>query len=178
MFAELKPLLKQRVVTITVSDIGDDLIRVNIIPRRTEKESDENGPLTTPLSVTGNAEELDRELAGQVASFTESVMKTGSNLEQIRAEHAAGVKAVESGNRKKLDYRRKGNGSKGPDTAATKSAQSPEFKDGKPVFGTRSTTVSTESQDLFDNGINHSADEVGEPPKSHVSAAPGLDETN
>jgi PRTRC genetic system protein E len=174
MFAQLKPLLKQRIVTIMVSDIGDDLLRVNIIPRKTDKDSDDNTTLTTPLSITGKAEELDRELAAQIASFTESVLKTGSNLEQIRTEHAAAVKAVESENRKKLDDRRKGNGSKGPDTAATKSAQSPEFKDGKPVFGTRSTTVSTESQGLFDSGINHSADEVGEPPKS----VPGLDETN
>lgn len=60
--------------------------------------------------------------------------KTGSNLEQIRAEHAAAVKAVESENRKKLDDRRKGNGSKGPETTLPKTPPSPEFKDGKPVF--------------------------------------------
>lgn len=57
MFAQLKPLLKQRVVTITVSDIGNDLLRVNIIPRQTDNDSDENTALTTPLSVTGKSEE-------------------------------------------------------------------------------------------------------------------------
>jgi PRTRC genetic system protein E len=178
MFAQLKPLLKQRVVTITVSDIGDDLLRVNIIPRKADKDSDENAALTTPLSVTGKAEELDRDLAGQITSFTESVLKTGSNLEQICAEHAAAVRAVESENRKKLDDRRKGNGSKGPDTTSPKTAPSPEFKDGKPVFGTRSTTVSTKSQSLFDAGTNRSADELGEAPKSNGSAALAPDETN
>jgi len=32
MFMELLPLLKQRVVMITVSDVGDGVLRVNVIP--------------------------------------------------------------------------------------------------------------------------------------------------
>ena len=64
MFTELMPLLRQRAVMITISDVGQGLLRVNIIPRKlvVDGSSDENTALTTPLSITGKAEELDREL--------------------------------------------------------------------------------------------------------------------
>jgi PRTRC genetic system protein E len=92
VFTELVPLLKQRVVMITVSDVGDGVLRVNVIPRKVNAESDQNQALTTPLSITGSAEELERELPGQLATFTDSVVKTGSNLEELRTQHAAAVK--------------------------------------------------------------------------------------
>jgi hypothetical protein len=61
VFTELMPLLRQRAVMITISDVGDGLLRVNIIPRKlVEGSSDENAALTTPLSITGKADELDR----------------------------------------------------------------------------------------------------------------------
>ena len=41
MFTELLPLLKQRVVMITVSDVGDGLLRVNVIPRKLDADSDQ-----------------------------------------------------------------------------------------------------------------------------------------
>ena len=94
------PLLKQRVVMITISDVGEGLLRVNVIPRKLEGSADENGALTVPLSITGKAEELDRELPGQLTSFTESVTKTGSNLDELRTQHAAAIKAVEAENKK------------------------------------------------------------------------------
>ncbi len=116
MFTELMPLLKQRVVMITISDVGEGLLRVNVIPRKLEGSADENGALTVPLSITGKAEELDRELPGQLTSFTESVTKTGSNIDELRTQHAAAVKAVEAENKKKIDDKKKGNGSR---TAST-----------------------------------------------------------
>jgi len=68
----------------------------------------ENTALTTPLSITGKAEELDRELPGQLATFTESIAKTGSNLDELKTQHAAAVKALEAENKKKLDDKKKG----------------------------------------------------------------------
>jgi PRTRC genetic system protein E len=136
MFTELMPLLRQRAVMITISDVGQGLLRVNIIPRKlvVDGSSDENTALTTPLSITGKAEELDRELPGQLATFTESIARTGSNLDELKTQHAAAVKALEAENKKKLDDKKKGNGSK---TASTPPNPNPptEFKDGKPVFG-------------------------------------------
>ena len=149
MFTELVPLLKQRVVMVTISDVGGGLLRVNI-PRKLEGGEDENAALTVPLSITGKAEELDRELPGQLASFTESVTKTGSNLDELRTQHAAAIKAVEAENRKKVDDKKKGNGSKAASTPAASSTGTAEFKDGKPVFGSKAAQPPVDSPSLFD----------------------------
>jgi PRTRC genetic system protein E len=153
--------LKQRLVMITVSDVGDGLLRVNVIPRKLDADSDQNQALTTPLSITGSAEELDRKLPGQLASFTESVTKTGSNLEELRTQHAAAVKAVEADNKKKLDEKKKGSGAKTACASPTPSA-TPRFKDGKPVFGSKPTPAASECRSLFDAPTDMAAaDEAG-----------------
>ena len=154
VFTELMPLLKQRAVMITISDLGEGLLRVNIIPRRIEGSSEDNAALTTPLSITGKPEELDRELPGQLTSFTESIAKTGSNLEELKTQHAAAIKALEAENKKKLDDKKKVNGTK---TASTPPKPTPpaEFKDGKPVFGSKATPSTSESGSLFDTATTN-----------------------
>src|SRR5580704_10507067 len=154
VFTELMPLLRQRAVMITISDVGQGLLRVNIIPRKlvVDGSSDENTALTTPLSITGKAEELDRELPGQLATFTESIAKTGSNLEELKTQHSAAVKALEAENKKKLDDK-KANSST---TASTPPNSNPpaEFKDGKPVFGSKAPPPAGESRSLFDSSTD------------------------
>jgi PRTRC genetic system protein E len=164
------PLLKQRAVMITISDLGEGLLRVNIIPRRIEGSSEDNAALTTPLSITGRAEELDRELPGQLTSFTESIAKTGSNLEELRTQHSAAVKAMEAENKKKLDDKKKANGSK---TVSTPPKPTPpaEFKEGKPVFGSR-TSPSGESRSLFDTATDQADADVVEQPAEDEATAP------
>lgn len=153
MFAELMPLLKQRSVMITISDVGDGLLRINVIPRKIEGGgSDENTALTSPLSITGSPDELDRELPGQLSSFTESILKTATNLEELKAQHAAAVKALDAENKKKLDDKKKLNGAKGAATSPVSSNPGPEFKDGKPVFGSKSALATTENRSLFETG--------------------------
>ena len=151
MFTELMPLLKQRVIMITISDVGEGLLRVNVIPRRLEGSADENGALTAPLSITGKADELDRELPGQLTSFTESVTKTGSNLDELKTQHAAAVKAVEAENKKKVDDKKKGNGARTVSTPPPAPAATAEFKDGKPVFGSKASQAPVETRSLFDS---------------------------
>ena len=151
MFTELMPLLKQRVVMITISDVGEGLLRVNVIPRKLEGSADENGALTAPLSITGKADELDRELPGQLTTFTESVTTTGSNLDELKTQHAAAVKAVEAENKKKVEDKKKGNGSKAAGAPPPTPAPTAEFKDGKPVFGSKGPQVPVENGSLFDN---------------------------
>ena len=112
-------------------------------------ESDQNQALTAPLSITGSAEELDRELPGQLATFTESVVKTGSNLEELRTQHAAAVKAVEAENKKRLDEKKKGSGAKATIDPPAPS-QTPEFKDGRPLFGSKTAPAGGECRSLFD----------------------------
>ena len=138
------PLLSQRVVMITISDVGEGLLRVNVIPRKLEGSAEENGALTVPLSITGKAEELDRELPGQLKSFTESVTRTGSNIDELRNQHAAAVKAVEAENKKK------GNGSKTANTPPATPTPTADFKDGKPVFGSKTPQMPVENGSLFD----------------------------
>ena len=161
MFTELLPLLKQRVLMITVSDVGDGLLRVNVIPRKLDADSDQSQALTTPLSITGSAEELDRELPGQLMTFTESVVKTGSNLAELRTQHAAAVKAVEAENKKRLDEKKKGSGSKTQSAPPAPTVTS-DFKDGKPLFGSKAAPAANECRSLFD-GPTETADEVGGP---------------
>src|SRR5580698_7124801 len=50
-----------RAVLLTVTLVETDQIRVNIVPKKL-KDGD-NDALTTPLSATGTAEELDAELS-------------------------------------------------------------------------------------------------------------------
>jgi len=173
VFTELMPLLRQRAVMITISDVGQGLLRVNIIPRKlvVDGSSDENTALTTPLSITGKAEELDRELPGQLATFTESIAKTGSNLDELKTQHAAAVKALEAENKKKLDDKKKVNGSK---TASTPPNPNPpaEFKDGKPVFGSKATPPAGESRSLFDTPTDQADADVVEQPAEDDATAP------
>jgi PRTRC genetic system protein E len=175
VFTELKPLLKQRVVMITVSDIGEGLLRVNIIPRKLgDGGSEDNAALTTPLTVTGKAEELDRDLPSQLASFTESIAKSGSNLEEVKTQHTAAVKAVEAENKRKLDERRKTNGSKAANVTPPKTIPpAAEFKDGKPVFGSKPpATLTGESRNLFDASADASVAVVpSEPPADSPKSA-------
>jgi hypothetical protein len=88
-------------------------------------------------------------LPGQLTSFTESIAKTGSNLEELKTQHSAAVKALEAQNKKKPDDKKKVNASK---TASTPPNLNPaaEFKDGKPVFGSKGTPPTGESRSLFD----------------------------
>jgi PRTRC genetic system protein E len=170
VFTELMPLLKQRVVMITISDIGEGLLRVNVIPRKLEGSADENGALTVPLSITGKAEELDRELPGQLASFTESVSQTGSNLDELRTQHAAAIKAVEAENRKKMDDKKKANGPRPASTPPATPTPTAEFKEGKPIFGSKAPQQPAESQSLFDSPASSdnatTEDAAGETPKA------------
>lgn len=148
MFIELLPLLKHRAVMITASDAGDNLLRVNVIPKCLEKGKEDHDVLASPLSITATAEELDRDLPAALSGFCDSVLKTGSNLEELKAQHSAAVKALEAENRKKLADRKKSNG--GSDTTSTAPAKAgPEIKDGKPVFGSKGSTSGPAS--LFDS---------------------------
>src|SRR5438128_4913729 len=99
----------------------------------------------------------------------------GSNLDEQKTEHAAAVKALEAENKKKLDDKKKVNGSK---TASTPPNPNPpaEFKDGKPVFGSKATPPAGESRSLFDTATDQADEQPAEddataPPPQHPSAS-------
>jgi PRTRC genetic system protein E len=148
MFVELLPILRNRSVMLTLALVGDKSIRVNVIPKRLKESDSGDDALTTPLTVTGTPDELDREFAGQLTGFTEAFVKLGSNLAEIEAAHTTAVKAVEAEKKKEIENKRKGSVAKGSSTT-TEAKPGPVVKDGKPVFGTR--TVTAETPSLFDS---------------------------
>jgi PRTRC genetic system protein E len=91
VFVELVPLLKDRTVLITVASI-DGKLKVNLIPAKT-KEGEEQA-LTTPLSFTGSAEELDAELGSHLASYVHSHVELHNTLAEAKAEMDAAAKAA------------------------------------------------------------------------------------
>ncbi len=91
MFVELVPLLKDRTVLITVASI-DGKLKVNVIP--TKAKEGEQEALTTPLSFTGSAEELDAELGGHLASYVHSHVELRNTLAEAKAEMDAAAKAA------------------------------------------------------------------------------------
>ena len=91
MFVELMPLLKQRTLLITVARVEEKL-KVNVIPTKAKDAEDE--ALTTPLSYTASAEELDRELGKHLAIYVDSHLQLGSTLTEAKAEMDAAAKAA------------------------------------------------------------------------------------
>ena len=113
MFKELVPLLRHRAVLFTVSHVEDDRFRVNIIPK---KVSDgENDALSTPVSVTGTVEDLDRELPRTLLHFVSSHLELKDTLERAKAEMEEASKAARAEARKKS----------GSQTAKKESPESP-----------------------------------------------------
>ena len=94
MFKELAPVLRDRAVLLTVTLVDSDQIRVNIVPKKL-KDGD-NDALTTPLSVTGTAEELDAELSSTIVGFVGSHLQMKSTLEKAQAEMDAASKAAQA----------------------------------------------------------------------------------
>ena len=91
MFVELMPLLRERTLLITVARL-DEKLKVNVIPARVKESEDQ--ALTTPLSFTGSAEELDAELGKHLASYVDSHMQLGNTLAEAKAEMDAAAKAA------------------------------------------------------------------------------------
>jgi len=113
MFKELAPYLRQRAVLLTVTRLEEDQIRVNVIPQKLK--DGENVALTTPLTVTGTAEELDRDLPATLVSFVASHLQLKNTLDRAQSEMDAAAKAAQAEAR-----------NKSKSTATTKVAPKPE----------------------------------------------------
>lgn len=138
MFKELAPVLRQRSVLLTVTHLEDDQIRVNVIPQRI-KDS-ENAALTTPLTVTGKAEELDLELPATLVNFVSAHLGLKNTLDRARDEMDTAAKAAQAEARSKSK------------SAGTKAAQKPEVA--KPAetqkAGPLSSSEPVRAASLFD----------------------------
>lgn len=94
MFKELAPYLRQRAVLLTVTRLEEDQIRVNVIPQKLK--DGENAALTTPVTVTGTAEELDRDLPATLVDFVASHLQLKNTLDRAKSEMDAAAKAAQA----------------------------------------------------------------------------------
>jgi PRTRC genetic system protein E len=120
MFAELNPLLAHRSLTITVAALNEGQIRVNVIPHSRAEDARVNEQityahknevaripdaavkaLTTPISLTGTAEEIDSKLTSVLLEFVESHTQLQSSFERASAEIGEAVKAIDERNKAK-----------------------------------------------------------------------------
>jgi len=99
MFKELAPYLRQRAVLLTVTHIEDDQIRVNVIPQKLK--DGENAALTTPLTITGTADELDRDLPATLVNFVSAHLELRNTLDRAKAEMEAAAKTAQAEARSK-----------------------------------------------------------------------------
>jgi len=99
MFKELAPLVRHRAVLFTVSHVEDDQFRVNVIPKKVT--DGDNDALTTPVSVTGTVEDLDKELPETLLHFVSSHLELKNSLERAKAEMEEASKAARAEARKR-----------------------------------------------------------------------------
>ena len=93
MFQQLVPLLRQRSVLLTVTSLEEDQIRVNVLPKKLA--DGENAALTTPMSFTGTAAELDAQLPDAIVSFVASHLELKNTLDRAKEDMAAAAKAAQ-----------------------------------------------------------------------------------
>jgi len=94
MFKELVPILRSRAVLMTATALDDDQIRVNVVPKKM-KDGDHDA-LTTPLRVTGTAEELETQLAATLVGFVASHLQMKNALEKAKSEMDAATKTAQA----------------------------------------------------------------------------------
>jgi PRTRC genetic system protein E len=125
MFTELMPLLRKRRLLLTIALVEGDILRATVVP---QKASDtEDNALTTPLAITGTAEELDRDLPQQLVEFIGAYLQLQSTLASAKADMDAAAKAAREEARKKVSRPSGTANATAPATpAATPVAKEPE----------------------------------------------------
>jgi PRTRC genetic system protein E len=115
MFQQLVPLLRQRSVLLTVTHLGEDQVRVNLMPKKLADS--ENNALTTPMSFTGTAAELDEQLPAAIGSFVASHLELKNTLTRAKEEMDSAAKAAQEEARNKAKHAKK------PSVDATKKVE-------------------------------------------------------
>jgi PRTRC genetic system protein E len=120
MFTELKQLLAKRSLTITVALLDNGQIRVNVVPHVRPEDSKINEQikysiksevasvpeeaikaLTTPISITGTAEEIDANFPAILSQYVESHVQLQEMLDRASSEITEAVKAIDERNKAK-----------------------------------------------------------------------------
>jgi PRTRC genetic system protein E len=129
MFMELMPLLRRRRLLLTISLVEGDAIRATVVPQKSSETED--NAITTPLAITGTAEELDRELPQQLVEFVGAHLQLQSTLATAKAEMDAAAKAAREEARKKTTAKPT---TATPATIAPKPVPEPPAPEPPPLF--------------------------------------------
>jgi PRTRC genetic system protein E len=124
VFTELKKLIANRSLTITVAGLEDGQIRVNVVPHALLADSKVNEQikysnksevasvpeeairaLTTPISITGTAEEIDAKFPAILSEYVDSHVQLQETLDRASREIAEAVKAIDERNKSKANAR-------------------------------------------------------------------------
>ena len=168
MFKELSPLLRQRTVVMILTRLGDDSIRVNVIPRKLNES--ENDALTTPLSVAGTAEELDSQLPSALVQFVGAHLELRNTLESAKEQMAAAGKAA------KAEARSKATPKTAPVRTEAAEAETKKPADAAPKPAEPSKPEPARNASLFD--IEQSPESVLSPASDEDEEAEILAETD
>jgi PRTRC genetic system protein E len=145
MFIELMPLLKIRSLTLTVASLDGEQIRVNVVPHSRPEDGKANDSikynhktevaaipeasikaLTTPLSITGRAEEIDEQLVSVLSRYVESHAGLQQSFDRASTEISEAVKAIDDRNKSKTKEKACANSKKDEKTAKTESSSKPD----------------------------------------------------
>ena len=99
MFTELMPLLRKRGLLLTISLVEGDTLRATVQPQKASEADDKS--TTTPLAITGRADELDRDLPQQLVEFVGAHLQLQSTLASAKADMDAAARAAREEARKK-----------------------------------------------------------------------------
>jgi PRTRC genetic system protein E len=178
MFKELQSLLAKRSLTITVSALGEEQIRVNVIPHSRPEDSKVNEQiryshkdevaaipdsaikaLTTPSSLTGTAEEIDAKLSDVLLQFVESHAQLQATFDRASTEISDAVKAIDERNKNKPKAKTTASKEEQKEDPKAKAADKPKQDETLPLWWTNPLvpapgTATTQSADPTAAGGN------------------------
>ena len=157
MFRELAPLLRQRAVLLTVTHLEEDQIRVNVLPKQVG--AGENTALTTPLSITGTAAELDEQLPQALVQFVGKHLELKNTIESAKAEMDAAAKLAKEEAKSKTKTNVKKPDPPPAKPEPPKSAPSLGLFDTVPAEAESTTTSSDEDEILKEIQANEQLDD-------------------
>jgi PRTRC genetic system protein E len=178
MFKELQSLLAKRSLTITVSALGEEQIRVNVIPHSRPEDGKVNEQirhshkdevaaipdsaikaLTTPISLTGTAEEIDAKLSDVLLQFVESHMQLQATFDRASTEISDAVKAIDERNKNKPKAKTTASKEEQKEDPKAKAADKPKQDETLPLWWTNPSvqapgTATTQSEGSTTTGAD------------------------
>jgi PRTRC genetic system protein E len=131
---------------LTVTRLEEDQIRVNVLPKKLADS--ENAALTTPMSFTGTAAELDAQLPDAIVSFVASHLELKNTLGRAKEEMAAAAKAAQDVARNKSKAAKKAAPAAAPVQKDEQKAEEPPKAPGLFDMPTRVSVSPTSPSDL------------------------------